>query len=656
MMIYNKYCLFILVSFFLQEMNGQKYGDYKWHEYSQSPSIPDSLISSDAVIINNHITIVNDIDGVSRWQVYRKIKILTKQGVEDYAKIFVSKYASQTIAVLDARTIKSSGEIVDLNAEDIKKLDFKDGFEDDRLEELRFMVPGVEVGDEIEVVYQVNEVTFGDDIFFHSYLPVMFSKFTFVTDMKIITDIVSRNGLQDPEVTRNSEMVTYEWKLQNLPAMENQGGAIKSYELPYVTIVIRAISATIDVGLHDQKRTILGNDWASVYERFVNAIQNDMSASAAGKNAMNDLLIKAGVNSEESASQSFYRIFDYIYNEFEIVERTDEIKKMALNDLIAKKKIDEYNLLLLYSQLFDKFKIKYYVCFAKGRYDGDILLDFVTIHDLTDFFFSFYDENGTLHYVFPSNPKRKYRFDELPPTIEGVKSIMVYKRKLDALDSEIEYVQLPLGSYKDNSESVQCKVKFDLNGDKTKVNHRQSVAGASSTLKRSVLANYDGKSEPLFDKDEEIDTFFIEKDNAYYPYNFTTITEVSFDSPLVRVNDTLATIPIGFFIDELDITYSEEERILDYYPLYTRGNSQRFFFEFSSPVKLLNEETISLSTENDIGKVSLLAKQVQPTVIMLSYSYDLTQHHVKKQQYYLLGELNKSMYELRALDLVLKVD
>lgn len=648
----------LLLFFFIIESTtvlfAQDFDEYKWHEYIPVEEIPDSLKSADAVMILNQRTIINDLDGISRWSVYQKIKIQTKQGIEDYAKIFVNKYSGDDIVILDARTIKESGEIVDLNKSDIKKLDFRSEYNDDDIEELRFMVPGVEVGDVIEVVYQVNEMTFAENVFFHSYLPILTSKLVIANDNQLITDIGTVNNLVEPKISKTSESVEYTWVIKNLPSIEYEYGAIKYEELPYVSLVLRGVQSSGVPGVQGTTRILQSNNWGQIYDQFLNAIENKMSPRAEAKRAFKDLMENVqGDDHYQSDLEKIYKLFSIIQDKLEMIPYDKEKTLTALENCIYDGQIDEVNLMYLYYKIFKELDVDFHIGFAKSRYKGVIDPEVASTHDLSAYFFAFHDEGGVLHYIYPSSDEKSYRFDELPPSIEGTKAVLVYKKKKDNLESSIEYVKLPVSTANDNRMNEQCQVKF-LDSI-VELNYRVSLTGAYSTIYREGYMRDEGllSIDYFVDEDEIIDTSYVSEDSPFYPYDFTYVSELSAKNPLIKVNDTLWSVPIGFFLEDNTIDVFGKKRIMDYYPLFTRSESQKYYLQFESPVKLTNETDIVSEVSNKSGSAGVLVKQINPTTILLSSNYIINSSRIPREEVNTLVELNELIKETLDLDLVL---
>ncbi|MEL6867992.1 MAG: DUF3857 domain-containing protein, partial [Bacteroidota bacterium] len=144
---------FILI---MLPLSAQK--DYKWDKkVKPTPAISAEFKEADAVMIYNfeqRQTYFQDQGFYCRNIIKRRIKIQTQLGLERYARIILPKKRDMRMSILDARTIKKDGSIVDLDAKnDIKVIELTS--DDDLFDRSRykvFSVPGVEVGDEIEVV------------------------------------------------------------------------------------------------------------------------------------------------------------------------------------------------------------------------------------------------------------------------------------------------------------------------------------------------------------------------------------------------------------------------------------------------------------------------------------------------------------------------
>jgi len=227
--------LFVVLLFGISNfLSAQK--DYKWEKDPQpTEMIPETFKEMDAVMIYEHEELQSKFDQ-SRKIIQRRIKIQTELGLERYARIVMPKQKYMGIAILDARTIKQDGTVVDLKAKDIKSIDIvseDDIFDKD--EYYLFKVPGVEVGDEIEMicVYEGYAYYTGGTVTLHSYLPTINSKYTLRINNGLPFTAARYNNMPEPVVDNTLNEFSCTWMAKNLPGLFDQRSAIPYNSIPY---------------------------------------------------------------------------------------------------------------------------------------------------------------------------------------------------------------------------------------------------------------------------------------------------------------------------------------------------------------------------------------------------------------------------------------
>lgn len=215
---------------------GQKKStEYNWENTKLTTSIPDSMLTEDAVCIYNLQEIRNRSGRLSYFVYKTRIKILTQQGLEQFASFAVRRPNYSIINTIDARTIKSDGSIVDFNSSDIKVLDLK--YNKNTSIKLQLLsAPGVEVGDEIEFVYiyQYDNIVENEDIFLHREIPVMSSIYKHTLDNVYAVDYRLYNKMPSPILDKKETESTYYWELKNLPGTSDNENGIMQESIPFI--------------------------------------------------------------------------------------------------------------------------------------------------------------------------------------------------------------------------------------------------------------------------------------------------------------------------------------------------------------------------------------------------------------------------------------
>jgi len=228
---------FLFLSGFISTTNAQlKVIKCKWETNTKMWTIPDSLKKEDAVMLWYRHRISNVMIDQYRFiaqsteTIYKRIKFQTKAGIDNYSKFFLSKGKSDSFEILDARTIKPGNKVVELSDDDLKKLDFSYTTTGTArvIEQVRFSIPGIEVGDEVEVCYKIisRGLNSGEDVFMFSYLPCLRSTFTYEADKNVWTDVNDVSTMPLPFVLQTDTSKIYTWEMTGLPAFGKEENSI----------------------------------------------------------------------------------------------------------------------------------------------------------------------------------------------------------------------------------------------------------------------------------------------------------------------------------------------------------------------------------------------------------------------------------------------
>ena len=118
------------------------------------------------------------------------VKVMNDKGIETYNKIYIPASENSEIQNIQARTITSTGKIIQLNAGNIKEI------EEDNQRYKLFALEGLEKGSEVEYSYTVkrNFSLFGSETFQRTNIPYLHAKFTLIVPSHLKFDVKGYNG------------------------------------------------------------------------------------------------------------------------------------------------------------------------------------------------------------------------------------------------------------------------------------------------------------------------------------------------------------------------------------------------------------------------------------------------------------------------------
>lgn len=649
-----KQTFLILLLLIVKSSFSQNYKEHKWIKAKPHATIPDSLKGEDAVMIQNNQFYYNDIIDVvngkvnSKRTVMQRIKILTNKGLDEYSKVFINLYPDEKITVIDARAIKPNGKTVNFKTKDIKKLKFSSPYDKDtKYQQLRFAIPGAEVGDEIEIIYTTKsrQINTGDDIFLHTYLPCLRSSLTYSASKPFVHEIKMYNGMPKYVNHPSNANTVLTWSMQGLPAIESQHNAIYTREIPYIRFVVRKYQSQYN------SIDITKNNWNEIHKMYSNNFEDNERLTANKKGYLKEFITSFKTKyPEKSNVEIFSLMHQFIYDNIEVKRLDEKDEKHALGYYLYNKYIDNHNLHLLYKELFNKLGIKFYICFGRRKYEGDIDRHFVAPHIIDHVYYSYYD-GDILKFVYVSFPSRKFLLNEIPHYVQSTRAIMLSKKREKDTFCETKEITVP-----NNTSEVNYKLKkINLQIE----NLNDSVAQSNSTVDLSGVYSYFYRQSHLEDLSKEDYDFYnhlIAKEEIHntkvelvdetnkYPFNYTIKATHEFPITFNQIDDNVYNLKLGQLLKISDLYATNDKRFLNYYAPYLYNDISFVTISFKNKINIENIDNFKdLSVKNDFGSVTVNVSQKDGNTLMLYVSYQINQLKLEPKEYYLLTDLNDAL-------------
>lgn len=561
-------------------------------------NIPEEFNNFPAVIIykKRHVIVSSKSTGdVTRF----RCKILNKNGLDLFSEVQIIKTKEQKLVKVYARTLKQNGIINNLDVKDIKYTDIEiNQGEKPNLEILKFIVPNVEVGDEIEYVVELNtpKVIPGLDYYFHSFVPTLYSSFKFEQRGGIHANYLLKNEMGNPQTTYDSGDKTFEWNFINLEALR--------LDEDYSTILnsIPSVSIAVRWGINTQEiENINPGTWQDIYTQ----INKDYSNSNFNKSYQNeniDSWLDDWISKQKNKNKTeiIKDLVHFFYDSLEVVMSNDKIKLQPGYQFIYEKKIDENNYYNIINLLFKKLDVNFYLGCAVNKYSGFISENFPTIHNITNKFILFESEDNQLHYIHLPLYQFSYRFDELPYTILGTRSMIIKEIEKDKKYQVVKF-NIPQSTYTENTRNTNIVVNHSLKNQKSSVTVAENLYADFNTLYNLALKEVVNKEKSKKDfiqlwnlKTDDIDTVKYETIDKYYPFNSKLSYSYTSNSYVNSIGDDTYSISIDDLIQHFIILSSSYERYSSF--------SLPFPFKDKCTVEFIFDKNINLETKiNSIG-------------------------------------------------------
>jgi hypothetical protein len=612
----------LLVSFRVFSQN--KDFEYSWEPVTPHTLIPDSLMKEDAILIYHNRYVLNDManhDYLYKERFHYKIKILTPKGLSENAVLRVSKNENAKFVGLDARTIKPNGKVIDLSADQIKRLDFKEGKDDDKITDLRFSIPNVEVGDEIEVLidYESRLLPKGRDLLLQSHLVTLNAQIILKYNKDFMMDIITYNNMPKGQYEESSSHSTYKWDLKNIPSVSNQNFISPKFELPYVSYMVRV------KGNNETNNRLYKTYFANFYDK-----------NYATGNFLSTIKRKASVSDTQSTFSQFATIYQYICSQYTLVDALPlEDQEKQLDYLLDKKQLDHHRLHVLLRHLFDELHLKYYLCIGRNKYSGFLDFNFIPPQAVTDFFFSIKDGSGNAHIVYPGY-ETYFKIDEMPPALRGTESLFIGKPNMEGAFVDVLEQEIASLSSDYNYHIRNARIVMHENDDSLKYKVKEIISGDLSTLyKIKAQSTLDEERPKTIDKTSE---------NSF---PFTTTLRYSEESVncMQPVGPHTYAIKLGEIISVKLSEVNPGKRTLNYFPTCAYKDINKIMISFDKEINSDNSAKLNQELTNEYASFRLSIKKVDPKTITLEVEYEIKSLFIEASQIGLLRTINNSLSE-----------
>ncbi|MEZ5082232.1 MAG: DUF3857 domain-containing protein [Bacteroidales bacterium] len=657
-----------------------QYKEYDWHKPPEPALLPDSLQKEDAVIIEQSIRIEIpeyslsfNIDSYGDYRslykkfledyshnitTYKRIKILTQNGLEAFAFIYLPNYDTNRIELIDARTLKQNGEVKDLNNPDIKKIVVFDSEEFDLyLGQYRFAIPGVEVGDEIELIYKTSDygIRFEKDVFLQTYLPAINSKY--IVDIPEYSHLAYKlyNDFPKPDIKKDSSRIEITFKIENQLSLLNQPNASMYLDLPYFSVSVYPTNRPYVNRDHTPK-------WSAIYYSYAEILKEDQSYSNKKHclvGHLKDLQREYGKNEK---TKIFNHIYDEIKNNVKITELRESQEGFSVSYYFCNNFIDRYNLYVLYRKIFEFLEIEYYVGLGRENVKGPIDRYYLRSDELSHSFYLFKDDEGNYHYIYPHTEDNRYEIDEMPVSLLGTTAIIMNEINDSIV---IKESSIPAGNAAINCRKNNVLIDVSTENNRGDVYIRRSYSGAMSTryrynndsifLSQSYLSDF---GEKYYEKDslQIFDTMYLEQRISERPFNYRYAIKYHKSEFLNSLGDEIYYLETAELLNHKLIKTSDVKRTLSFVYNYCYSDLMNIFLRFDKPVELVNADDFNFNIDNENGEYNFNIKSLNENTISIESQFVLKNSFVPKDQYIQLVNINEVIEKVMNSTILIKVD
>lgn len=590
--------------FLLCFINGSLAGDkYIWPEFS-NPVIPDSLKSEDAIYFENRITVDFMLDYETSVVYFKRIKLLSKKGVEDFINHDLFQFNSGRITLKKARIIKPDNSIKELTDENIMEtfIDNKNKYESEYYKRIQFIFPNLEVGDVIDVVYQIDYKSYSLShcIYLEDDLYSLNSRLSLRNFSNYELTVYPSKNLNNYVVKDKGTSPTFYWNIQGVKKNSQNEFSAHPANASKVAYTLWKPNETFSYDLV----------YSSDYDRY----HANTGFKRAGLVFEENGILKQDLSPLENLNAIIHFFeTDFTWNED---ENMPESIKAA--DCFRKRIIDQKIFFRLIQQYLDENDVKYHVGFTRNLNEGVFEHGFVALYQLDYRYLIIENTGGDEHFLFgPTSKSRFYYIDEIPAFCEGNQSIL-FTGDRDKVSTSS--VLLPQSDFNNNKHTATIVLKTNHLSDSTiSINRRDSFSGQQSVLFRNP-------STARFFKNMNVcDTILKPSEVKYvypYPVNFKQEDTVStyfsnFDDKLYSFNAEKLVPNFIFFSGETT------EPLADYSIIpFSKQQKYSIYIESPNTIKVADKVT-SVVKSNSVGTVKTEIIQTDANKIKINYEIKL---------------------------------
>ncbi|ADR20160.1 hypothetical protein MATR_22240 [Marivirga tractuosa] len=547
--------IFILIIFSIASVGfSQQYQPYNWEDKRNPEKLNKNQSNSEISILNKHQYqfVYEDQKLVLYSTEHSIVKVNNDKAVSSNNRIYIP--LENTIEIMDvkARTLGPDGKTVELDKNEIKEVEDKDGGKGYKI----FAIEGAEVGDEIEFFHtrKMKPLNFGRE-YAQFNNPTNKFQFTLSCPANLRYDVKSYNGLPEIEVTNTEDYNKYNITAKNIPELTNEPFSNYNSERMRVEFIL-AFNTYGDGSKIYTWEKIGKNTYSAITER-----------EKSEEKAVRKLLKKLNMPTTSSEYEKAAYIEDYLKKNY-FYEENAGPESSKLDFIIKNKFSNKLGLSRLTVALLNEFNLQYELVVTPDRSVMEIDLDFETYNYLSDYLIYLPKSNK---YLTPHD--MSVRLDMVPAQHTATNAIFIKETKIrDYVIPVVEtrYIEAPSADLNRDDMEVVVDFQEDLSGNK--INLKRKFTGYQSSFIKSILPIIEEKQKEELLKnlvkfmttDADIQTMEFQESEFDYT-NWTTPLEISstFTSKafLDKAGPTLL-LKVGELIGPQSELYQEEDRKL----------------------------------------------------------------------------------------------
>ena len=622
--------------------------EFHWPSATTHDNVPDSLLQNhDALIISDahNYNYFSEPEYPVVHSAYLRIKILTDLGLLQSSYIFIPRMPDQEILVMDARTIKPDGRIIDLNSSDIFSTNLIEGEQKNDQGAnpgfSRFAIPGVEVGDEIEIAYSIGmrQSALTGEIIPNTYAYSLSTiyRFNFPSNMELICEVF--NGFPEPELNEKDNRIRATFYLNDLESVINENNSILYLEEPWVSYRLYPATWNLQDAETLWKMLEVGTKRSLKYtksnrHRYVKFYQSFLSDKTCSTGSL-------------SSFERFRILYNYLVDSMEIRPvLTDKESGKSNEYYLYRGFMDRMVMNKLILQFLDELNLKYHFCYGRNRYRGPIHVDRPSALEIDEYLLLIYDSGHAPHFLMLNHPDSRFDIDEIPAHLAGTSVSYV---STEGFQPVIDTIRLPEWDTRASLLSVNLELSIDPERPDT---GQMEILGTHSGFFTCYFKEFHQMigEDTLFakaflrslresDPDIHPDTSETISTERVYPFKRVYSNHAWIENAFNLINDTLLSIPLHHFVQHNDLQSESKHRILDFYPefKYVDSVNLSIILPVGYQYEVINPDDAETGENNTAGRYEMHLSVTNRGISVFSvYSIDADRIPSEK-----IGELDQ---------------
>jgi hypothetical protein len=357
---------------------GQLFPFYKHHKWEESPALETKTLDGEIYYYTKYLLGIEYVYDLNARQYYKyetehyRVKLTTDAGIEEFNKIYIPMDGVYRIKKLSTRVIKN-GEVIKLTP---KVEEFYSEDADERY--YYFPMSGIELGDEIEVMYTLQkEAEFdGDQFFFQSDIPIYDFEFFFIAPNDSYFKFLAHNGLKEPELI-DTILQKHQWYIQ----MDSIAAKEPEYFSEYNNTIMKLDASLRGFDSPTDKSY-------SPYDEFNTLLNVVYNVSFKGKDAkaLREKNEEIGVYNTRNIEEKIRIIEHHIKTEVLI---SSSLPDQTMAEMVKSGKTNSVGSILLFMGLCQEADIQYEYGVVSDRYDTHLSDKIESMYFLQNYFLYF---------------------------------------------------------------------------------------------------------------------------------------------------------------------------------------------------------------------------------------------------------------------------